>query len=110
MYLRLQDKVEIMQECNSDAVILFEYYLSKAGIGEFEFTDVKTATALKWTERKVQEVRKKLTKAGYYLQKKGSYNDGRKIVTTYLGKAKTAEFLELEHYERIEIATELPDD
>ncbi len=103
MYLRLQDKVEIMQDCNSDAaVILFEYYLSKAGIEEFEFSDYKASHALKWSERKVQEVRKKLTKAGYFLQKKGNYRDGRKIITTYLGKEKTKEFLTLEHYEKVE--------
>jgi len=103
MYLRLQDKVEIMENCKSDsAVILFEYYLSKAGIEEFEFTDDKAAHALKWSVRKVQEVRKRLIKAGYFLQKKGTYNDGRKIVTTYLGRAKTEAFLQLEHYEKVE--------
>jgi len=102
MYLRLKDKVEIMNRCNSDsAVILFEYYLSKAGIEDFEFTDKKAAHALEWSIRKVQEVRKKLIKAGYFLQKKGTYHDGRKIVTTYLGREKTEEFLTLEHYEKV---------
>ena len=102
MYLRLQDKVEIMQACNSDAVILYEYYLSKAGVEEFELSDEKAAIALRWSLRKIQEVRKKLVKEGFFLQKKGRYTDGRKIITTYLGRSKTAPFRDTDHFEKIE--------
>jgi hypothetical protein len=101
MYLRLEDKKELMAECGDAATILFEYYLSKAGMEEYEYTDSKVSNALGWSLRKVQETRKKLTKAGYFFQQFGRYNKGNKIITTYLGKAQVESIkTELEHYEK----------
>lgn len=101
MYLTLSDKRKLMEECNDASVILFEYYLSKAGIEEFMYTDEKAAMALGWSKRKVEETRKKLTKAGYFFQRKGKYSNGTKIITTYLGKDQVAKVKkELEHYEK----------
>jgi len=101
MYLKLEDKRKMMSECGDASVILFEYYLSKAGIEEFMYTDRKTAIALGWSIRKVEETRKKLTRAGYFFQQRGKYNAGAKIVTTYLGKEVVSKIkTELEHYEK----------
>ena len=71
-YLRMEDKRNIIKECNDSAVILFEYYLSKADIDSFEYTDEK-------------DVRLKLQKTGCYLQRSEELRDGS-IVITYLGK------------------------
>jgi len=70
-YLRMEDKRNIIKECNDSAVILFEYYLSKADIDSFEYTDEK-------------DVRLKLQKTGYYLQRSGGLRDGSIVI--YLGK------------------------
>lgn len=86
MYLTTADKKQLMQECGDASLILFEYYLSKAGIEEYDFADDKVAKSLGWGIRKVQETRKRLIKAGYFAQQHGKYSNGNKIVTTYLGK------------------------
>lgn len=101
MYLLLEDKKNLMAECGDAATILFEYYLSRAGMEEYEYTDAKSAAALGWSVRKVEETRKKLTKAGYFFQQYGRYNTGAKIITTYLGKEPVSKIkTELEHYEK----------
>ncbi len=104
-YLRLEDKRVLMKQCNSDAVILFEYYLAKAGVENFAYSDETAARALGWTERKVQEVRKKLTKADYFFQERGKYSSGRKIVSTYLGRQTVLKLKHIEHYEIIVSST-----
>ena len=95
VYLKLEDKREIMSDIGDAALILFEYYLSKSGTPNFDYSDKKAANALGWTIRKVLDVRLKLTKAGYFLQRKGKYNDGSLIVTTYLGKEEVSKTKEL---------------
>lgn len=102
MYLTLSDKKTLMAECGDASTILFEYYLSKAGMEEYEYTDEKVSRALGWSVRKVQENRKRLTKAGYFFQQHGKYNSGTKIITTYLGKDPVSKIKEeLEHYEKV---------
>ena len=98
MYLRLEEKKHLMKECGDAATILFEYYLSKAGMENYEYTDSKCAIALGWSTRKVQETRLKLTKAKYFLQRKGKLQGGA-VVFTYLGKDKVNKQLEVEHEE-----------
>ena len=110
MYLTLDNKRELMSECGDAATILFEFYLSKAGIEEYEYADDKAARALGWSIRKVQETRKKLTRAGYFKQRTGRYSNGGKIITTYLGKAMVEAYnQELEHYELVQEESKIED-
>ena len=90
MYLTLKQKKELIKTVGDSGLILMEYYLLKAGIPNFEFTDGKTASALGWKERKVQINRLKLTKAGWYYETSGRYSDGRHLTTYYLGEDEIA--------------------
>ena len=95
MYLRFNDKKELMSECGDAALILMEYYLSKGGAFGFEFTDEKSADVLGWSERKVGDSRRRLIKAYYFLQKSGRYSDGTVFKTTFLGKKRVKKYLKI---------------
>jgi len=90
LYLSSEQKKEIITECGDAACLLFEYYLSKAGIPDFEFTDAKASNSLGWKQSKVKDVRLKLTKANYYHKASARYTDNRYLSTTYLGKAEVS--------------------
>ncbi|MDO8909829.1 MAG: hypothetical protein Q7W55_15180 [Pseudohongiella sp.] len=85
-YLRLQDKVDVMKTCKEAGLILYEFYLSRAGYQDFTFDDDTVAKSLKWTKSKVKKTRLKLTIHRYFLQRKGKLNDGGKMVITYLDR------------------------
>lgn len=99
MYLRLQDKKEVMTKCGDAALILYEFYVSKAGTPDYSFSDELAAKALGWSVQKVKRTRLILTKSNFFKQVQGKLNDGRKITVTYLepaliyaiSKAKTNE-------------------
>ena len=84
MYLRIKDKVEVMQKCGDASLILYEFYISKAGLPSYAFSDKDAATALDWNIHKVKSNRLKLTSAHYFKQVNGRLNDGRKVTVTYL--------------------------
>jgi len=86
VYLTWIQKKEIMAECGDAAVILFEFFLSKAGIRDYQYTDGKAGKVLGWKDSKVKKVRLKLRSAGYFYEESASYTHGRKVTTTYLGK------------------------
>jgi len=97
MYLKLTEKKELIQECGDAALILYEYWLLKAGIPDFQFTDYKSAKALGWSQSKATQIRLKLTKADYFHEASARYTDGRHVTTSYLGKEMVKEIKEYNH-------------
>ena len=92
-YLTLKQKVELMQDTNEVCLVLFEFYLSKAGYYDkkhdtgFDYMDdAKVAKALHWTKSKVRDNRQQLMRANWMTIIKGKMNNGRKVQDTYLGK------------------------
>lgn len=85
VYLTLRQKREVMKLAGDSGLILMEFYLSKANVPGYEYTDEKTAVALGWTVRKVLDYRLKLDKADLF--KQDSYGSGsRKAVITTVGE------------------------
>ncbi len=84
MFLRLKDKTEVMENCGDAALILYEFYISKAGAPNYAFTDAQASDALNWNIHKIQQNRLKLTKHDYFKQVNGKLNDGRRVTVTYL--------------------------
>ena len=84
MYLRLQDKKEVMDKCGDAALILYEFYVSKAGTPDYPFSDDLAAKALGWNVHKIKRNRLALAKSNYFKQINGKLNDGRKVTVTYL--------------------------
>lgn len=86
MYVSTAERKELIQEINGDAYILYEYYVSKAGIDNFEYSDKRSARTLGWKERKAKDIRLRLTKKHWYHQATGKLSNGQKIKITFLGK------------------------
>jgi len=97
MYLTQQEKRELIKECGDAALILFEFYLSKAGAPDYQYTDEKSGIALGWSTRKSKDVRLKLTKTGYFYEATARYGDGRHVTTTYLKKETVRDVEEFNH-------------
>ena len=87
MYLTLADKVALMTECGDAAMILYEFYISKAGVAGYTYADATVSFALKWSTSKVKKNRLRLIKAGYFKQVSGKLSDNRLITHTYLDPA-----------------------
>jgi len=87
IYLTWKEKVKLMKECGDAAVILLEFYMSKAGLPGYVYSDEKSAKSLDWTIHKVKKVRLKLQRANYYnLEIISDYRRKVKSKMFYLGK------------------------
>jgi len=92
VYLTMKEKVQIMKECGDASLILFDFYLTKSSYmngtskGYDYMDDQKTAKLLGWSKSKVRDNRQKLMKNNWMKIVKGKYNNGRKIIKTFLGK------------------------
>ena len=70
VYLTLAQKVEVMGLVNEVGLVLFEFYLSKIGVDQYQYTDEKTARSLNWTVRKVANTRRDLIKHDLYKEER----------------------------------------
>ena len=85
VYLTQAQKKEVVKLTNEAGLYLLDYYLSKTGIPQFEYTDEKAALALGWTKRKVEEYRRKLEAVDLFSQE--TYGSGeKKAVVTYVAQ------------------------
>ncbi|NOQ31818.1 MAG: hypothetical protein GQ570_11910 [Helicobacteraceae bacterium] len=76
IYLTMEQKREVMSQCKETGLVLLEYYLSKAGTPNFEYTDEKSAIALGWDISKVSRVRRILEKEDLYKRELFSSKSG----------------------------------
>ena len=91
-YVSNEERRRLIKEVNDAGLLLFEYYLTLAGVGSQDvISDERTAKHFGWTVTKAQKIRQNLGKHGWFDQKKYNYTDQRKGITYYLGKAKVAE-------------------
>ena len=65
-YLTIEQKREIMSECNDAGLILLEFYVSKQHIDNYNFADKVAANELGWRKQKVQRTRLALEKSGLF--------------------------------------------
>jgi hypothetical protein len=66
IYLTQKEKNKLREEIGMGALLLFEFYLTKANTPDYNFEDVRVAKALEMSVRKVKELRLKLTKEGLF--------------------------------------------
>lgn len=103
VYLTLAQKKEVMKLVNDAGLILLEFYLAKANVPQYEYRDDKTALALGWTVRKVQDTRRKLESKDLFSQE--VYGSGtRKAVITKVAERFT------KGYNKQEVDAELIED
>ena len=84
-YLTWKQKKEVMTDINEVALVLLEFYISKLGTSDYSYADDVVAKALEWTERKVGENRRKLTKYKYFRQEV-TKNNTTTHVETFIGE------------------------
>lgn len=93
MYATLPEQQAIIQACGEPAVILYEYYLSKRASEFGDLVDKKVARTFCWSEKKAQQVRLKLKKAGWIDQELTTNSAGTYKSTVYfLGLIKVLEY------------------
>ena len=87
-YLTIKEKKDVMVECGDASLIMYEFYISKGGAQDYQFSDNKTANTLGWDISKAKRIRLKLEKADYIFTR--TYSDKKgKFIVTYLGKDNT---------------------
>jgi len=65
-YMNWGQKKEVIKDINEVALVLLEFYYSKAGMTDYEYSDKQVARALDWSVSKVRDYRLKLEKANYF--------------------------------------------
>lgn len=91
MYATNEQKAVIIKACGEPAVILYEFYLSKANEDTYVHTDKKNARVFGWTIAKARVVRLKLEKAGWFKHIK-TRNSTYSITAYFLGLVKVLEY------------------
>lgn len=81
VYLTLEQKRIVVHLVNEAGLYLFDFYLSKANVPSYEYTDAKTAKAVGWTERKVAEYRRKLEAVDLFKQETYGTGENKAIIT-----------------------------
>ena len=89
-YLTQEERRALIQECGDSAVLLLEYYIRLAAVGDKEILDSNTAKYFGWTVDKVRRVRRGLTTAGWFAHKRYRIDETTKGVTYYIGSFAAA--------------------
>ena len=85
-YMNSAQRKMLIKTTSDAGALLYSYYLEKAGVQNFEFTDEAAAETLGWSLRKVQNTRRELTKTDWFYQDSFSSPKGKKLRVTYLGQ------------------------
>ena len=94
-YLGDEITKELLQEVGSGGFILFSYYVGKQDIPDFLFTDERASKDLGIPIKKIAYIRRKLIKAGWFLQ----YNEyfdkktNEYVIRTILGKDNIIKYM-----------------
>jgi hypothetical protein len=91
-YLTLQDKLEVVSEINHTALFLYEFWISKLSVDNYDFSDEKASKALNMPVGSIRNNRLLLTKFHYFIQHSGKVG-GQKALQTYLGKQAIIEWV-----------------
>ena len=89
-YLNEQERRNLIQEVNDSGVLLYDYYLRLAAVGDVEITDERAAEYFGWPQSKAKRTRLQLVKKGWFKESRYTIEKVRKGVTYYLGKDSVA--------------------
>jgi hypothetical protein len=84
-YLTQEERRALIQECGDSSVLLLEYYIRLAAVGDKEIIDSNTAKYFGWTVDKVRRVRRQLVAGGWFAHKRYRIDENTKGVTYYIG-------------------------
>ena len=89
--LKNQERKDLIKECGVYGLIIFEYYLRMASIGNVVLTDEGAASYFGLTANAVKKHRINLQKKGWFYRDSATSGDKRRIHIYYLGKEEVAE-------------------
>ena len=84
-----KERDDILANLSSHAYALYDFYLSKAGSKQYDYSDTSVHRTLNyWKLSRIKAARLQLTKAGYFRQVSKLNNSTRRVdtVITHLGK------------------------
>lgn len=90
-YLSESERKELIDSIGDSAVLLFEYYVRLASVGDQTITDKKTSEYFGWTTYKAKRIRLALIKNGWFKESSYTLDKHRKGVSYYLGKEAVAQ-------------------
>jgi hypothetical protein len=85
-FVSSEERIDLIKDCAASGLILYEYYLRLASIGDVEITDKAAARFFGWTERTTRRNRVNLINANWLYVQKLSNRSGAKSDIYYLGK------------------------
>ena len=91
-YLTEKERREVILDVGDNALILYEHYINKGNIKDYEFTDLKNANALGWKESKAKRLRWILQQNGYIHTAVFTHSTTRRVTHTYIGKDNVTKF------------------
>ena len=83
-YFTIDERREIMADCNEQALILLEYMMDTKDTSPI--TDESVARSLGWSKRKAQHTRLMLENKGYFYKEVFTTSTGKKLIRYYIGK------------------------
>lgn len=86
-----RERKTIIAELGDPACMLYEFYLRMASHGNVPLTDENASEYFGWKPSKVRTYRNALTNAGWFRQVRGTYADGRRSMTYYIGEEAVRE-------------------
>jgi hypothetical protein len=85
-FVSSEERVDLIKDCTAAGLVLYEYYLRLASVGDVEITDEAAAIFFGWTERTTRRNRMNLINANWLYVQKLSNRSGAKSDIYYLGK------------------------
>ena len=85
-YLEEEERRELIATIGDAALLLLEYYIRLAAVGDREISDEAAAQYFGWSIQKAKRNRLALQKAGWFKKDHYSIRPGLKGVTYYIGK------------------------
>lgn len=90
--LRSDERKALIQETSVNGLVLFEYYLRMASVGNIELgDDTQAAEYFGWSPHTAARWRRELTKTGWFHMEKAKLPSGKNAYVYYLGKDPVAE-------------------
>jgi hypothetical protein len=94
-YISISQRAELIQDVGDSAALLYHHYFDKAAYVNFDLlNDTATAYTLKWSKRKVQRERLKLTNANWLFKHTYPSPTMGNFYLTILGKKLIKAFIE----------------
>ena len=89
--IRPQERRDLIQEINVSALVLFEYYIRMASVGDQHLSDEKAADYFGWSIKTATKWRRALINKGWIFVERAAFPGGRSSYIYHLGKEEVVQ-------------------